>query len=169
MEALCRTLCEAEATYLNINIISKTQVLSLITKLYESKYGCKPAATPKASGDGAAPSNLFSAKPKDDDGISDDYEDDFDDTPAAKKNAAAPKPEAKGKVGAVEDDWDLENDWGELSDQKDPKKGGKAGSKGDDPDQKRQNLFFGGDKDQVTDLDDLPEVGSNFIKNDKFN
>jgi len=40
VESLCRQLCDSEATYLNINIISKTQVLNLITKLYEKKFGC---------------------------------------------------------------------------------------------------------------------------------
>ncbi len=46
---------------------------------------------------------------------------------------------------------------------------GSADSKADE--QKRSNLFFGGNKDDVTDLDDLPEIGSNFPnKNeDKFN
>jgi len=39
VEKLCRNLCDNEATYLNINIISKTQVLNLIMKLYEKKYG----------------------------------------------------------------------------------------------------------------------------------
>ena len=44
-------------------------------------------------------------------------------------------------------------------------------SKDDAAEKKRQNLFFGGAKDEVVDLDDLPEVGSNFMsKNeDKFN
>ena len=38
-------------------------------------------------------------------------------------------------------------------------------------DKKRQNMFFGQDADDVADLDDLPEIGSNFPgKNeDKFN
>ena len=45
VETLCKKLCESEATYLNINIISKTQVLNLITKLYEKKYGCQPPAS----------------------------------------------------------------------------------------------------------------------------
>ena len=61
-------------------------MLSLITKLYEKKYGCEPPDSPKQVASGAAPgapSNLLkSAKPAKDDGSSgDDYDDDFDDVP----------------------------------------------------------------------------------------
>ena len=62
----------------------------MLTKLFEKKYGCMPSASPKAveSGDApGAPSNLFSAKPKDDDLISDDYDDDFDDFEDKKRAA----------------------------------------------------------------------------------
>lgn len=36
---------------------------------------------------------------------------------------------------------------------------------------KRQNLFFGEGNDDITDLDDLPDIGSNFPQHneDKFN
>ena len=53
----------------------------MITKLYEKKYGCQPAESPKAVSSGAAPgapNNLSSAKPKDADQISDEYDDDWD-------------------------------------------------------------------------------------------
>ena len=110
LELLCNKLCEKEATYLNVNVISKTQVinqsfcsyrccfqvLNLLNKLFENKYGCKPVASPKAVAtkvveSGAAPGapqNLFSSKPpeKDDDKISDDYDDDFDDLEDKKKD-----------------------------------------------------------------------------------
>jgi hypothetical protein len=49
-----------------------------------------PIASPRAVESGAAPgapSNLFSAKPKDDDLISDDYDDDFDDLEDKKRAA----------------------------------------------------------------------------------
>ena len=65
----------------------------MITKLYEEKYNCKPAASPKASEGGAAgaPQNLRSAKPAvvDDEHISDDYDDDFDDFTEDKKKSEA--------------------------------------------------------------------------------
>ena len=35
IDALCRTLCDMESTYLNINIISKTQVSSNIWRKIE--------------------------------------------------------------------------------------------------------------------------------------
>lgn len=119
VETLCRELCDAEATYLNINVISKTQVLNLITKLYEKKYGCQPPASPKTVAGGAAPgapTNLFSAKPKDDDQISDTYDDDFDESEKKKKESTAGgKKEAQD--AAEEDEWGLEDDdWGDLDD-----------------------------------------------------
>ena len=92
----------------------------MITKLFEKKYGCQPAASPKQVPSGAAPgapSNLFSAKPKDDDQISDDYEDDFDDLDDKKKDS---KPAALSNPKAEEEDeWGLDDDWGDLDDIKD--------------------------------------------------
>ena len=78
VQNLCRQLCEAEPTYLNINIISKTQVsfnhlcqfgsssaqsliffvhqvLNLLIKLYEKKYGGQPPDSPKHVASGSAP------------------------------------------------------------------------------------------------------------------
>ena len=107
VEALCKQLCEAESTYLNINIISKTQVLNLITKLYEKKYGCQPTNEVE---NGAAPdapkessSKEKDKKKQDDDGISDDYDDDFDtdlleDKKKAENGVAAAK---AGGLGAA--------------------------------------------------------------------
>lgn len=97
VEQLCRKLCDAEATYLNINVISKTQVLNLLTKLYETKYGCQPPNSPKTVSGGAAPGapqNLLHSKPpnKDDDQISDQYDDDFDDSDTKKKAAKQQQP-----------------------------------------------------------------------------
>ena len=54
-------------------------MLSLITKLYEKKYGCQPPITPRSVPSGAAPGAPANSKPKDDD--SDAYDDDFDDIP----------------------------------------------------------------------------------------
>ena len=164
-------------------------MLNLITKLYEKRYGCQPPESPKQVASGAAPgapSNLLSAAPKRDDEISDDYDDDFDDLVDDKQKAgkSSEKKEAlkdkKAKVDADEDDWGLDlkdDDWGDLDDFDDKKakpvatgkdKPAAAGKTEDE--KKRQNLFFGG-QDDVADLDDLPEIGSNFPgKNeDKFN
>ena len=127
--------------------------------------------TPKADKSGAAPgasTNLFS-KPKNDDNISDDYDDDFEDFEDKKKDA---KPSDKAKK---QDDDDDDYDWGDLEDEDDKKKKAsdvakKAEDKKDEGD-KRQNMFFGsgGKYDDVPDLDDLPEIGSNFQNKDKFN
>ena len=61
----------------------------MITKLYEKKYGCQPANSPKnvaTGGAPGAPSNLLSAKPTTNDGqISDDYDDDFDEPEDSKQ------------------------------------------------------------------------------------
>ena len=95
-------------------------MLNLITKLYEKKYGCQPASTPRGMESGAAPgapSNLFSKPPNnDDEHISDDYDDDFDDVEDKKKSEDA-RPNLKSKPAAAadeeDDDWDLGDDWGE--------------------------------------------------------
>lgn len=42
VHALSRKLCESEPVYLNTNVISRTQVLDLLNKLYENKYRCLP-------------------------------------------------------------------------------------------------------------------------------
>ena len=75
------------------------------------------------------------------------------------------------QIADIDDDWDdLNDDWGELDD---IKGGGRAvgalGSVGpsedakDSSEKKRQNLFFGGSKDDdLEELDDLPALGSNF-------
>lgn len=65
----------------------------------------------------------------------------------------------------------MDDDWGDLDDIKDKdKKKAPAVDAKETSEKKRQDLFFGGGKDDVTDLDDLPEIGSNFNKNeDKFN
>ena len=127
VEQLCKQLCEAESTYLNINIISKTQVLNLITKLYEKKYGSQPTNEVES---GAAPDAPKEPTPKekdkknqDDDGISDDYDDDFDtDLLEDKKKQEVVKSSAKKDVEEdEEDDWGMDEDWGDLDDIKDKK------------------------------------------------
>ena len=155
----------------------------MITKLYEKKYGCKPPESPKQVAVGKAP-GAPSAAPtgsgKKDDDISDDYDDDFDDLADVKLKSEQPsdkKEAAKKKI--EDDDWDLDmkdDDWGSLDEFEPNKRNPIASSKdkaADDraaAEKKRQNLFFGG-QDDVADLDDLPEIGSNFPnKNeDKFN
>ena len=121
-------------------------MLSLITKLYEKKYGCQPPESPKQVASGAAPgapSNLFSKPPKDDD--SDEYDDDFDDVPhigvdnakavdSASDLMANNKPAAAVSGGNKadqnqssaaakvedDDDWGMEDDgWGDLEDEDD--------------------------------------------------
>jgi len=80
---------------------------------------------------------------------------------------------ATAKKDSDEDDYD----WGDLDDNEDKKNKSAVDAKKteakDSPDAKnRQKMFFGGGKyDDVPDLDDLPEIGSNFPnKNeDKFN
>lgn len=44
LNELCLKLCERESAYLNPTIISKTQVLDLLTKLYKHKHGSLPAS-----------------------------------------------------------------------------------------------------------------------------
>ena len=61
-------------------------------KLYEKQYGCQPQASPKQVASGSAPgapSNLLSAKPKEDDDFSDDYEDDWGNDDDSKKDKKA--------------------------------------------------------------------------------
>ena len=138
--------------------------MELLTKLYETKYGCKPAKKeviePAPSG---AQKNLMSRPPAEKDD-SDDYDDDFDDIGGGDKSAD----KKAAKPGQKASDWDLEDDgdWGELD-----SNNGKRKEESKDEDKKRQ-LMFGGAKDDFTDLDDLPDIGSNFPggKNeDKFN
>ena len=104
---------------------------------------------------------------KDDDQISDDYDDDFDELedkkvdgplkqldPAPVNLNAAKKPVAAAKGGNDDDDddnWDLDNDdWGDLDfmDKDDAKAAKGKEEKKDGADNNRmQNLFFGGGKD----------------------
>ena len=127
---------------------------------------------------------------KDDDQISDDYDDDFDEMedkkvdgplkqldPAPVNLNAAKKPVAAAKGGNDDDDddnWDLDNDdWGDLDfmDKDDAKAAKGKEEKKDAADKNRmQNLFFGGGKDQDNDLDDIPDISNYPAKNeDKFN
>lgn len=195
VQALSRKLCESEPVYLNTNVISRTQVLDLLNKLYENKYRCLPQSPKKQVPSGSAPGaphNLKAGKPalKDDDQISDDYDDDFDELedkkvdgplkqldPAPVNLNAAKKPVAAAKGGNDDDDddnWDLDNDdWGDLDfmDKDDAKAAKGKEEKKDAADKNRmQNLFFGGGKDQVNDLDDIPDISNYPAKNeDKFN
>ena len=105
-------------------------------KLYEKKFGCVPPDSPKQVASGAAPgapSNLHSAKPKKDDEISDDYDDDFDDLLDEKPKIGAKvkdddsserKREDLAHDDDDKDDWELgDDDWGDLDDISDNKKG----------------------------------------------
>ena len=170
VEKLCKQLCEAEATYLNINIISKTQVLNLITKLYEKKYGCQPKDEVESAAAPAAPKEKTpkekDKKNEDDDGISDDYDDDFDtDLLEDKKKQDAVKNAAKKDAASdndfEDDDWGMDEDWGDLDDIKDKNKKGGLGQAA------KPTAIM----DDLDILDDLPEIGSNFPQKneDKFN
>ena len=76
-----------------------------------------PPASPKTVAGGAAPgapSNLLNSKPKDDEQISDQYDDDFDESETKKKDAKAP---GKTEIKDADDDWALDDDdWGDLDD-----------------------------------------------------
>jgi len=126
ISTMCKKICEAESTYLNIHIISKTQVLNLIMKLYEKKYSCLPPSSPKQEAAPKAAAATAKAS-KDDDDISDDYEDDFD-LAEDKKEDEAKKP-AKKDAESDDDkdsDWDLDelmNGGGKKADAKGEEKG----------------------------------------------
>jgi len=112
----------------------------------------------------SAQKNLNSRPPVDKDD-SDDYDDDFDDMNDKLDDKKANQNKDTGKDKASDWDDDLDGDWGELEDN--PVK--RKEENKTDEDKKRQ-LMFGGAKDDFTDLDDLPDIGSNFPKNDdKFN
>ena len=77
-----------------------------------------------------------------------------------------------------DDNWDLDNDdWGDLDfmdndKKKNEKAGGAEENKNKSDKNRMNNLFFGGAKDAVGDLEDLDDIGNNFMgaKNeDKFN
>lgn len=143
LEKLVDKLCKEEPTYLNINVISKTQVLNLIKKLYAEEFKCAPETTPRDTKAPDAASNPTRAgalgtaetksKEKEDKAyelggnISDDYDDDFDEAeeqPKAKADGLKEKAEGGGddakKAGALDmddadDDWDMDDDdMGEL-------------------------------------------------------
>lgn len=100
-------------------------MLNLITKLYEKKYGCQPPSSPKQVASGAAPgapSNLLSAKPAKDDEKSDVYDDDFDDLDDKKKGDKWGQKKVENAKKVEEDNWDLDDDWGDLDVIKDKKK-----------------------------------------------
>ena len=102
-------------------------------------------------------------KNQDDDGISDDYDDDFTDLLEDKKKQqevvkSAPKMDADDYE---DEDWGLDDDWGDLDDVKDKNKKGGLGQVAK-PTAIMEDLDI---------LDDLPEIGSNFPQKneDKFN
>lgn len=131
-------------------------MLNLITKLYEKKYGCQPTNHVESGAAPDAPKETKDKKNRDDD--SDDYDDDFaSDLLEDKKKQDVSKKE-KDADAEEEDEWGLDDDWGDLDDIKDKgKKGGAA---------KPTTIM-----DDLDELDDLPEIGSNFPQNneDKFN
>ena len=141
----------------------------MITKLYEKKYGCQPKNEVESAAAPAAPKEKTPKDKKnhDDDGISDDYDDDFDtDLLEDKKKQEMAKNAAKNKDAASddgyeEDEWGMDDDWGDLDDIKDKNKKGGAG----------QSAKPTAMMDDLDILDDLPEIGSNFPQKneDKFN
>ena len=144
-------------------------------KLYKNEYGFTPRSPKEA--DTAAPaapskSATETAKAKLDNksDISDNYDDDFDldDKPKKTTNATiGQKKDAKKEES--DDDWGLEDDWGEpASKSKKTEKEEKEKSsapmnakaetekKKEEEEKKRREMFFGGDNKE---LDDLPTIG----------
>ena len=124
-------------------------MLNLITKLFEKKYGCYPTNQVESAPAPDAPKETKVSKNFADDD-SDDYDDDFDtDLMGVDKKKDAEK-KGKNADAEEEDEWGLDEDWGDLDDIKDKSKKGGAGAK--------PTTIM----DDLDDLDDLPEIGSNY-------
>jgi len=171
VERLADDLCEQEPTYLNMNIISRDQVFELLKKLYKSEYKCDPPVETKILEPAAAPAKSAAATAKakeaEKSDFSDNYDDDFSDHGAKKAKDANKK--LAGKKDS-DDDWGMDgmdDEWGEPN--ADFRKDGPSKDANKEAsDKQRQDMFFGGDKDE---LDGLPNIGdgSGEKNEDKFN
>lgn len=158
LNELCLKLCERESAYLNPTIISKTQVLDLLTKLYKHKHGSLPASistvvepakdSPKMTA-AAAPAHKSQA-----------------DKNSNKVGESAPEPtqkriDTKSSKNAFEDE-DYDDDWDMLVDEPGADKNKNQvlakRSAAAAPDNKVSNLFEQKASASLDDFDDLEGI-----------
>ena len=159
LNELTLKLCERESAYLNPSVISKSQVLDLLSKLYKHKHGVNPPLSATSNKESTSKESAPTASAS---------------AAQAKSSEAAPEPtgsKSQGVSGSQQrvdtkssnknehDDEDYDDDWDMLVDdgpqnKKDTKK---------DNDDKKGNLFeqkaaAAQSKTSLDDFDDLDNI-----------